>query len=262
VRAAASGARSVEELAPALRTALTLLGDGHSSFVLPSGRVLFVPLRPCSAAMVADPTVPSTIGYVRVPTFSGTIAQAGTLASTLQSGIRARDVPGVVGWIVDLRGNSGGNMWPMIAGVGPILGEGVIGYFIDPSGSATVWEYRAGAARLSGSELQRVAMPYVLREGAPPVAVLIDNLVASSGEAVAIAFKGRANTRFFGSATCGVSTSNQTFSFADGSLFNLTVATMADRNRVLFGEQVQPDERIVAADSVVSRALEWLRTGR
>ena len=33
-----------------------------------------------------------------------------------------------------LRGNGGGNMWPMIAGVGPLLGEGPLGYFIGPIG--------------------------------------------------------------------------------------------------------------------------------
>jgi len=33
----------------------------------------------------------------------------------------------LIGWIVDLRGNGGGNMWPMLAGVGPVLGEGVVG---------------------------------------------------------------------------------------------------------------------------------------
>ncbi|MCU0635821.1 MAG: S41 family peptidase [Gemmatimonadaceae bacterium] len=262
VRTAASGARSVDELAPALRTALTLLGDGHSSFRLPSGAFLFVSTRQCTSPTVPDPVVPSTIGYVRVPAFSGTTSQAGSLATGLQSGIQARDVPGVVGWIVDLRGNGGGNMWPMVAGVGPVLGEGVIGHFIDPTGFTDAWEYRNGAARLGATDLQRVSTPYVLRTPAPPVAVLIDNRVASSGEAVAIAFKGRANTRFFGSATCGLSTANRSFPLANGSSLNLTVSTMADRNRVPFGDQVQPDERIVAADSVVSRAVEWLRTGR
>jgi len=38
------------------------------------------------------------------------------------------------GWIVDLRGNVGGNMWPMLAGIGPVLGEGdhLGEFFYDP----------------------------------------------------------------------------------------------------------------------------------
>jgi hypothetical protein len=38
------------------------------------------------------------------------------------------------GWIVDLRGNSGGDMWPMVAGLGPIIGDGVLGAFVAPDG--------------------------------------------------------------------------------------------------------------------------------
>jgi hypothetical protein len=34
------------------------------------------------------------------------------------------------GWIVDLRGNGGGNMWPMIAGIGPVLGSGTLGFSV------------------------------------------------------------------------------------------------------------------------------------
>jgi C-terminal processing protease CtpA/Prc len=35
------------------------------------------------------------------------------------------DQGNLAGWIVDLRNNGGGNMWPMLTGIGSILGEGV-----------------------------------------------------------------------------------------------------------------------------------------
>jgi len=38
------------------------------------------------------------------------------------------------GWIIDLRGNSGGNMYPMLAGLSSLLGEGVLGYDVYPDG--------------------------------------------------------------------------------------------------------------------------------
>lgn len=38
------------------------------------------------------------------------------------------------GWIVDLRGNGGGNMWPMLAGIGPLLGTEEPGSFIGRDG--------------------------------------------------------------------------------------------------------------------------------
>ena len=116
------------------------------------------------------------------------------------------DKAALIGWMIDVRGNGGGNMWPMIAGVGPVLGEGVAGYFIDPVGVETAWEYRDGAAWEGGVANQRVAAPYRLRRDRPRVAVLTDNGIASSGEAVVISFRGRPDTRSFGDHTCGLST--------------------------------------------------------
>jgi len=50
------------------------------------------------------------------------------------------------GWIVDLRGNVGGNMWPMLAGIGPVLGEGDdLGEFFTLDSHST-WKYRDGVA--------------------------------------------------------------------------------------------------------------------
>ena len=38
---------------------------------------------------------------------------------------------GVQGWIVDLRGNQGGNTWAGMVALGPLLGEGSLGDFVD-----------------------------------------------------------------------------------------------------------------------------------
>jgi C-terminal processing protease CtpA/Prc len=96
--------------------------------------------------------------------------------------------------------------------------------------------------------------PYRLRRERPRVAVLVDNGVASSGEATFIAFRQRADTRSFGVATCGLSTANSGFSMSDGALLNLTVSVMADRTKTRYGDQVAPDEIIADAAQVVARA--------
>jgi hypothetical protein len=49
------------------------------------------------------------------------------------------------GWIIDLRGNGGGNMWPMLAGIGFVLGEGNLGYFVDGKSIEVAWRYQDGA---------------------------------------------------------------------------------------------------------------------
>lgn len=66
--------------------------------------------------------------------------------------------------------------------------------------------------------------------GIPPVAVLISKSTASAGEAVAIAFKGRPNVRFFGQRTTGLTTANDVFAISDGSGLFLAVMNYADRD--------------------------------
>jgi C-terminal processing protease CtpA/Prc len=258
----ASTAQTIADTHPAIRVALGLLGDGHSSYQSATGTVIAVPNRNCSVTTFPSiPTLPSTVGYVKVSTFAGVGAAATGYANELQSAIVSADRDDLIGWVVDVRGNGGGNMWPMVAGVGPVLGEGVVGYFFDPTGVENVWEYRDGASWHDGVVVQRVDAPYRLRRERPRVAVLTDNGVASSGEATVIAFIGRPNTRSFGTATCGLSTANARFTMSDGAALSLTVAVMADRTRTKYGDSIPPDEIVTDSRQVVQRALEWLQSG-
>jgi hypothetical protein len=257
---AAGPAQSVSQTFPGITKALSLLGDGHSSYTAAGGTFLFVPNRTCRASGALSPAgLPPTIGYVKVGAFSGTPAQAAAFANGIQNTIRLADRDDLVGWIVDLRGNGGGNMWPMIAGLGPVLGEGLLGWFIDPAGSEVSWQYRDGASWLGAAAVQRVDAPYTPRKLDPKVAVLVDNGVASSGEATFIAFRTRANTRSFGAATCGLSTANSGFTLSDGATLTLTVSVMADRSKAKYGDQVQPDEIVEGPSAVVERAVAWLQ---
>lgn len=258
----AEGARTIPDTFKAITAALTLIGDGHSSYRAVSGTVLYVPTRTCTAAAITTPTLPSSVGYVRVRSFGGTGTAATDYARALQDSIRARDRAGLIGWIVDLRGNSGGNMWPMLAGVGPVLGDGLVGYFVDPLNVTSIWEYRDGAASLNNVALARVEQPYALMQPRPRVAVLTDQVVASSGEATAIAFRDRGDARTFGTATCGLSTANQSFFLSDGASLILTTSTMADRSRKTYGDVLTPDETIADPAQTVERAVIWLQTGR
>lgn len=259
VIAAAPDPRDVTDTFEAVFVALGLLGDNHSSYTsAPAwGQTIQNTTVTCNAESVPQFTSPTDIGYVRVLAVSGSASTASTYASSMQSGIRFRDAGRPIGWIVDLRGNTGGNMWPMIAGLGPILGERTLGYFIDPDGQESHWEYLGGLSILNGTTMQAVSNPHTLSSPDPKVAVLIDGRVASSGEATAIAFKGRPNTRFFGTSTCGLSTANAPFNI-DGATLNLTTAVIADRNKVSFGNKIQPDEVLTNAE-LPNRVIAWLR---
>jgi carboxyl-terminal processing protease len=172
----------------------------------------------------------------------------------LQQIIAELDAAHPAGWIVDLRGNVGGNMWPMLAGVGPLLGEGDhLGEFFTVQGHS-VWFYRDGVAGERDGE-QVEAYPGV--EGKayhltalPPVAVLIDRSTGSSGEAIAVAFRGRPQTRFFGEHTQGVSTVNYPFQLIDGATMWITIGVQADRTGRQYTDGLAPDEEIPVGDKV------------
>ncbi len=258
----AQKAQSIPALYEAISTALALLGDHHSYYRTPSGGFVRNPDgKKCQAAAAAMPAIPADVGYLRVPGYTGSGTAVDTaFADSIESEIRSRDAAGLAGWIVDLRGNTGGNMWPMVAGLGAILGEGLAGYFVTPLGGAvTPWGYQDGSSYLGTTRMVHTSAPYTLIVERPRVAVLTDNAVASSGEAVAISFRGQPNTRSFGDATCGLSTVNEGFVLSDGAILLLTTGTMADRSLTLYGETVSPDEYVPGDRSVVDAAIAWLR---
>ena len=250
-------AQSIADTYPGIRLALGLLGDMHSSYTATTGMVIQNPNPAyCNAAAPSTPSLPSDIGYLKVTSCCAGVDPV-QFVDALQQQIRASDSPSLAGWIVDLRGNTGGNMWPMLAGVGPVLGEGLAGYFVYPGGASTDFEYVAGKAELGGSVLAIASNPYRLLRDTPRTAVLTDGLTASSGEAITIALKDRANTRSFGAPTCGLSTANASHTLSDGASLILTDAVMADRTRMTYGGPVWPDETIQDVFAV-QRASDWL----
>lgn len=260
----APGAKTIEETRPAISEALGLLNDNHSFYQPKSGSVIAhtrCTSVPASTAPISVPVVPSTIGYVRVTGFMGTAAEAAAFAHSIQETIKVYDSQGVTGWLVDLRQNVGGNMWPMITGLSPILGDGPLGYFIVPQGAKMAWGLRDGVAYLDEQAKDQNKATFRLQNEAPRVAVLTDALTASSGEAVAIAFRGRADTRSFGTPTCGLSTANHTYPLSDGGFLYLTTSVMADREGTPYGGPVVPDEVVEDSAKVAERAIAWLQAG-
>jgi C-terminal processing protease CtpA/Prc len=169
----------------------------------------------------------------------------------------AADRPGLVGWIVDLRENGGGNMWGMIAGLGPIFGEGIIGWIVYNNRDYER-EYRAGAALSLNEPFARVAAPYTLSRPLPRVAVLTSGITVSAAEAITVFFKNRPDTRSFGAPTCGHHHLLQDFGMSNGATLTLKTAHNADRLKRTYAGPVMPDEIETAPGEAVSRAVAWL----
>ncbi len=248
---------------PAIRVALGLLGDRHSFYRLPGGvSNILNPSFPTDCGVASAPVtgVPADIGYVYVGAFSGTGGDV--FAAQIQQRIREQDTDEIRGWIVDVRRNGGGNMWPMLAGIGPILGMGTAGFFVAPTGTPTRWGYNAQGSFIGASVAQAVSTAYTLRRPDPRVAVLTDKGVASSGEAVVVAFRARGDTRSFGTETCGVPTANNGYNLSDGATLLLTTALDADRTGRTYDSPIAPDEVIADPSAALQRAIDWLREGQ
>ena len=237
VRAMAGGATTAAETYPAIRELLTRLGD-HHSFMMPARQS--AQWAGGTLAKNPLPTVKSLdggIGYISVQGYLGGDS-AGYRAYTLGAHALLEGVARSAncGWILDLRQDDGGNMWPMLAGMKPFVGAVPVGSSAGSGGSGSPW--------IAGT-LVNVDPPASLAPlESATVAVLIGPRTASSGEAVAVAFHGRPRTRFFGQPTAGLANSNSTLRLPDGAIMNVMSAVDVDRNGQRFGEKVMPDETI------------------
>lgn len=261
VVASAGDARTIPDLYPAIELALRLLGD-HESYYWTRGGALVgpAPVGGCGASAPTPYGLPDTIGYVKVASCDCQGSAATQFAESIHRAIRAADRVGLAGWIVDLRGNFGGNMWPMIAGIGPVLGNGIIGWVVY-NDREYEREYRDGAATSFGETFASVADPYTLLKEYPKVAVLTDGIVASSGEAIVVFFRGRPGTRSFGTPTCGHHHLQQEFRLSDGATLFLVSGQHADRMKRRYGGSIHPDEIIAEPGDAVNRAVAWLLGG-
>ncbi|MFZ1806258.1 MAG: S41 family peptidase [Cyclobacteriaceae bacterium] len=250
-------AANTDEADESILLALEMINDQTSFLITRLGEPLTFS-TPCTDTAAPEVIVPDGIGYIKIPTFGNTGVSAAVFAEKMHGEISAQDKEDLKGWIIDLRGNTGGNMWPMIAGIGPILGNGTAGYFVDSDNVKNAIGYSDGAAKYDDAAVVAVSFPYTLLSPNSKVAVLMDHATTNAAEAVAITFIGKTNARSFGPLTCGRAGGNQTFSLSDGSVLYLTVAFLADRNETDQRGQLTPDELVDDPAMIFDKAVEWI----
>ncbi len=248
---------------------LQSLGDHHSFFMTPE-EVKGWEGGDEDPAEVVFPTsrIIDGCGYVNVPHFHGGDPKSiQAYADSLQTLLRNLDRADIKGWIIDLRQNTGGNMEPMIAGLGPLFDSEKLGYLFDVNGGKEYWAYKNGAYYWENEKLTAPTLPVRLQHRRP-IAVLIGPQTGSSGEIAAISFIGNGNTRLFGQPTWGLTTGNGAFDLPDGARMMLASTIMADRNEKRYYGPVEPDERVEnvdlklptsnSGDAGIGAAVKWI----
>lgn len=168
-------------------------------------------------------------------------------------------------WIIDLRYNGGGNMNPMMAGLSPLIGEGIVGKLVNLNGDIIFnWLIKNGNFIYAG--YQAVTLPNTIRFiKEPKIAVLTSRYTVSSGELVATTLKGRPNTKFFGEATGSLTTNNGWEIINNEIILNISTGVYCDRNGNVYKINIPVDIEIpfvivaeTEKDDCIKSAIKWL----
>ncbi len=169
------------------------------------------------------------------------------------------------GWILDLRLNTGGNMYPMILSIQQLLGEGVFASVLDRNGGRKEWLLKENAIYESDKQISALASACLPDLTLQKVALLTSEITGSSGEIVALAFLGRENTRIIGEESAGYMTSNELYRLPFGTFLLLSEGVETDRNGQVI-KSILPDQIMIDGDNFevpgkdekVKAALNWL----
>jgi carboxyl-terminal processing protease len=241
---------TLDEAHQLIKKVLKNLGDNHS-FLIPAQRLANSTSNP------EDPVprgfmVNERIGIVEIPEHGGDgkLGDGRNYATVVQKILYDLEHQGALAWVIDLRRNGGGNMWPMLAGLTPLLGQEPLGAFINPH---TDEQYNWQEILTNADNAFLEPEIQFLKHRASPVAVLTSQKTLSSGEATLIAFLGRPNTRTFGEPTGGLPTANSRFQLSDTSRLLLTTLLEADRLGRVYKSSIPPD---------VFVKIEWSKIGQ
>ena len=158
-------------------------------------------------------------------------------------------------------------MHPMMAGIAPLIGDGIVGGLVNLKGEKQFgWEIKNGNFIYGG--LQAVNLPNTPKfKKLPKIAVLTSRWTVSSGELVATALKGRPNTRFFGEATGGYTTNASWDIIKNEVIIVISTGIFSDRNGTAYEINIPVDVEIpfevikeTERDETVISARKWLKT--
>lgn len=259
-------ARTPADTHDVIREILAVLGEKHSFLKPPHPNILQAIVSKTAETLSEQRTLPTArmiegkYGLVQLPqlnTVGGAEGAGRRYTDTLVSRLKELDRSPLCGWIVDLRQNGGGNMWPMLQGLDPLLGEEPFGYFVRRNSETTPWiRSRSGIFPLdkTGPDLKP---SFELTNQSQPVAVLIGSRTASSGEMTALALIGRQRVRTFGLPSAGYTTANVSYPLSDGAFLVITESTVRDRSGKDYDGAIVPDHQVALVEAEEA-AVKWL----
>lgn len=224
-------------------------GDKHSKYVNKT-LVSDYNSKKDSIFLPTSKLINRNIGYLKLPIhLSMNQNENFKYADTLRKQIEYLDENNKIkGWIVDLRNNSGGNMWPMIAGLNPLLEDGTVGFFVFKNGK-TSWISKSNRLGLKNF--------YKIKNLNSKIALLIGPETGSSGEMTAVSLLGMKNSKSFGEKSAGYTTSVWQYKLSNGASLFLADSYIEDRNHIPYRGKISPDAEVGDLE-IIEKATNWI----
>ncbi|MBS1537077.1 MAG: hypothetical protein JST20_04950 [Bacteroidetes bacterium] len=204
-------ARSLNDTMNCFVTVLRSLNDVHSQIFLnnqyyghypsfdDSVLVWLKPLNDKATSMankIHSEILINEIAYIRIPSFQVyNPKQINAYSQLLADSISKLSKRCKKGFIIDLRLNGGGNLYPMLTGLNQLLGNKTVGYETDVNDNIIrTWEIKNGNFSIGGYQTTDIKVKSNSNPINVPTVVILGPVTKSAGSMVAIAFKGRPNT--------------------------------------------------------------------
>jgi len=217
--------------------------------------------------------ISKNIGYINMPSMLMiNLSQDSLNLETQKMYDKIRDVNKsreIKGWVLDLRFNGGGNVFPMLAALHTLLGDTIVYNAIDDNGVNISTQKIKNGGIYSDGKLEAKVSVSVEPDTDVPVALIFNRLTGSSGEDILVAFKNRKNVVFIGSRSNGLLTGNKLIALPFNSKIALTTSYIVDINNQ-YEAYITPDIEVhkednfkdLAKDGNVIRALEFFDTNK
>ncbi len=252
---------SLDDVAPLYKDIFKLLNDHHGNLTYKGKSYGWAKDISCTniylkeklkiEKRVVSRIIDKKMGYVRIPGNNDfAFKKVDSIANDIVAHINSINSNKIKGWIIDLRLNTGGNMYPILLGLKEFIGNDIVfGGFKNSKDEYTgKWEIKDNKMLIDGVELVRSTnLDYPIKEDIP-VIILTSCYTASAGEMTAISLIGRKKTYLVGEPTANYTTAVQGFEINESAGINLSTDYVVDRNLTIYKANVLPDFEILGGD--------------
>jgi carboxyl-terminal processing protease len=269
----AANAKSISDLKYSFEQLIATLNDSHAKiFNSKTNEVIaqavkyhdteMSPLPDSRLTTLEYKILHKDVRYLRIPSFDNH-ADVVKEATAMRAIIDTLSKENASKWIVDLRGCSGTNFKLLMAGLGPLLGEGLITSEIDRD-EKILKMYEIHNGRLYEDQHLVAHFDYKTDLNQAQVAVLIDETTSHAGEVLALVLRGRKQAKLFGAPTSGNVSIVKEIKLHNEVTLALSAGYFQDRRGSIYKENVFPHVKVKLTthgkrdkDELISEAMSW-----